>query len=126
MTVTRIIPFIALIQHLHRLRHINRLMDACSGRVRAGLDSAGVGNEVALVVAKVDGAVRIALGSLGWRVLAATHVSHLAERDAGVVLVAVGAVGRGAVFADFGDDEVDRGQTGTDDTDTSFGVSRFC
>ena len=98
-------------------------MDARSGRVRAGLDSAGVGNEMALVVAKVDGAVRIALGR---RVLAAAHVAHLAERDVGVVMVAVGAVGRRAVFADLGDDEVDGGQTGTDDTDTSFGVSMCC
>ena len=41
-------------------------------------------------------------------------------------MVAVGAVGRRAVFADLGDDEVDGGQTGTDDTDTSFGVSMCC
>ena len=101
-------------------------MDARSGRVSAGVDSAGVGNEVALVVAKVDGAVRVALGALGWRVPTATHIAHLAERDVGVVMVAVGAVGRRAVFADLGDDEVDGGQTGTDDTDTSFGVSMCC
>ena len=98
-------------------------MNPHSRRVRARLDSAGVGNEVALVVAKVDGAVLVALGR---RVLAAAHVAHLAERDAGVVVVAVGAVGRRAVFADFGDDEVDGGQAGTDDSDASFGVSVCC
>lgn len=118
MTMARIIPVI-LVHHLHRLRYINRLLDARCPR-RISPIGTGKRNEMRLVVAVVDG-VLIALGQLG-RIFAA-HVTHLAEREARRVLVGIGPVGRGAVLLNLRNDQVGAGETGADESDASFSVS---
>lgn len=109
---------IIVINHLHLLRHIDRLVNS-SITSKARVDSAREGDQVALIRAEFG--LAIALGPDGGESLA-VGVFHFAEMHCRILFVVVG-VGAVGVLSDVVDQDVQGWKTGANQSDATFGIS---